>query len=43
MARTISKVIEQGKSAFIAIGATHFVGENGIIELLKDYEITRVL
>ena len=33
--RQIEKMIEQGESALIAVGAAHLVGKDGVIELLR--------
>jgi uncharacterized protein len=31
----IEKMIEQGESTLIAVGAAHLIGKDGVIELLK--------
>lgn len=44
MTNKIDELIKDGKNHTVAVGAAHFIGEDGILKLLeeKGYKITRV-
>lgn len=42
MATIISEKLINGEIGFFAIGVGHFIGEKGILSLLKDYKVKRI-